>query len=88
MMQVVVVVVVDEGSSSTYFAVPLGVYEQIFRFQIAINEIQIMQVFEAQNNLGCIEPGMMFTARMEQNVRHQCNVQSRLTNWGVNMAAL
>ena len=51
------------ASSPIYLYVTLLVYEQVFRFQVSVDQVQSVQVLEGQDNLSCIEPSVRLTVR-------------------------
>lgn len=44
-------------SKVSYLEVSMSVEQQVFRFQISVDDIFFVQIFESQGDLGCIELG-------------------------------
>jgi len=48
-----------------YLDVSLGVYEKVFRLEIAVDYVQVVQVFEREDDLGPVEARVHFTVRTD-----------------------
>lgn len=71
-----------QKTASPYLYVPLLVYEQVLRLQVSVDQVQSVQVFEGQDYLGSVKPGVRLTARKKEgrdvgSQRNQHNGQGK-----------
>lgn len=57
--------------SAVYLDVPLLVNQQVFRFQVSVDQVQSVQILEGQDDLSCIKPSMWLTAHTQKKDRQQ-----------------
>lgn len=50
----------------SYLYISLLVYEQVFRFQVSVDQVQSVQVLEGQDYLSSVEAGVRLTAQTAQ----------------------
>lgn len=51
---------------TVYLNIPLLIYEQVFRLQVSVDEVQGVKVLKGQYNLCCIKSCMMFTESQQE----------------------
>lgn len=56
-------------SSGIYLDVTLLVNQQVFRFQVSVDQIQSVQILEGQDNLSRIKPGVRLAAHTSTHTR-------------------
>jgi hypothetical protein len=54
-----------------YFGVTGSVNHDVLRFQISVNETQIVQIFESQDDLGGVKPGMRLSGKFPRGIKPQ-----------------
>ena len=64
----------------TYLYVTLLVNKKVLRLQISIDEIQRVEVFKGQYNLGCVKAGVWFTTNKSHNTHAQLTGKITIEN--------
>lgn len=49
-----------------YLNVPMLIYEQVFRLQVSVDEVQGVKVLKGEYYLSCIKSCMVFTERRKE----------------------